>query len=82
MNDNYDGILMQSQTQKDTSFAHDLFYVDFRHLSISHYCMQALQRVLLSCMYTTLDYAQTGLIAAVFVFKVSVSLMFLVSNYQ
>ncbi|KAF5204811.1 Peroxisome biogenesis protein [Thalictrum thalictroides] len=31
--------------------------------------LKALQRVLLSCMYTTLDYAQTGLIAAVFFFK-------------
>ncbi|XP_042515583.1 peroxisome biogenesis protein 12 [Macadamia integrifolia] len=31
--------------------------------------LKALQRVLLSCMYTMLDYAQTGLIAAVFFFK-------------
>ncbi|KAF9607987.1 hypothetical protein IFM89_004384 [Coptis chinensis] len=31
--------------------------------------LKTLQRVLLSCMYTTLDYAQTGLIAAVFFFK-------------
>ncbi|XP_077252780.1 peroxin-12 isoform X2 [Tasmannia lanceolata] len=31
--------------------------------------LKALQRVLLSCVYTTLDYAQTGLIAAVFFFK-------------
>ncbi|KAJ8616223.1 hypothetical protein MRB53_035595 [Persea americana] len=31
--------------------------------------LKALQRALLSCMYTTLDYAQTGLIAAVFFFK-------------
>ncbi|XP_010264914.1 PREDICTED: peroxisome biogenesis protein 12 [Nelumbo nucifera] len=31
--------------------------------------LKALQRVLLSCIYTTLDYAQTGLIAAVFFFK-------------
>ncbi|KAL5712006.1 ubiquitin-protein ligase peroxin 12 [Ranunculus cassubicifolius] len=31
--------------------------------------LKALQRVLLSCMYTSLDYAQTGLIAAVFFFK-------------
>nr|CAB3494471.1 unnamed protein product [Digitaria exilis] len=30
---------------------------------------KAVQRVFLSCMYTTLDYAQTGLIAAVFFFK-------------
>ncbi|XP_038977307.1 peroxisome biogenesis protein 12-like [Phoenix dactylifera] len=33
--------------------------------------LKAVQRVLLSCVYTTLDYAQTGLIAAVFFFKVS-----------
>ncbi|XP_058094800.1 peroxisome biogenesis protein 12 isoform X2 [Magnolia sinica] len=33
--------------------------------------LKALQRVLLSCVYTTLDYAQTGLIAAVFFFKVA-----------
>lgn len=32
---------------------------------------QSLQGVLLSCTYTMLDYAQTGLIAAVFFFKVS-----------
>lgn len=32
--------------------------------------LQAVQRVFLSCAYTTLDYAQTGLIAAVFFFKV------------
>ncbi|KAF9623254.1 hypothetical protein IFM89_000743 [Coptis chinensis] len=38
--------------------------------------LKTLQRVLLSCMYTTLDYAQTGLIAAVFFFKVSVPLLF------
>ncbi|KAJ6371427.1 hypothetical protein OIU77_001854 [Salix suchowensis] len=31
---------------------------------------KALQRALLSCTYTMLDYAQTGLIAAVFFFKV------------
>ncbi|XP_068653652.1 peroxisome biogenesis protein 12 [Aristolochia californica] len=31
--------------------------------------LKALQRVLLSCIYTTLDYAQTGLITAVFFFK-------------
>ncbi|XP_010934246.1 peroxisome biogenesis protein 12 [Elaeis guineensis] len=31
--------------------------------------LKAVQRVLLSCIYTTLDYAQTGLIAAVFFFK-------------
>ncbi|XP_043720628.1 peroxisome biogenesis protein 12 [Telopea speciosissima] len=31
--------------------------------------LKALQRVLLSCIYTMLDYAQTGLIAAVFFFK-------------
>lgn len=31
--------------------------------------LKAVQRVLLSCMYATLDYAQTGLIAAVFFFK-------------
>ncbi|RCV42590.1 hypothetical protein SETIT_9G227600v2 [Setaria italica] len=31
--------------------------------------LKAVQRVFLSCMYTTLDYAQTGLIAAVFFFK-------------
>ncbi|KAJ4954291.1 hypothetical protein NE237_011074 [Protea cynaroides] len=31
--------------------------------------LKALQRVLLSCMYTMLDYAQTGLITAVFFFK-------------
>ncbi|KAJ6290229.1 hypothetical protein OIU78_026029 [Salix suchowensis] len=30
---------------------------------------KALQRALLSCTYTMLDYAQTGLIAAVFFFK-------------
>uniref|UniRef100_A0A1D1YUU7 Peroxisome biogenesis protein 12 n=1 Tax=Anthurium amnicola TaxID=1678845 RepID=A0A1D1YUU7_9ARAE len=30
---------------------------------------KALQRLLLNCVYTTLDYAQTGLIAAVFFFK-------------
>lgn len=29
-----------------------------------------MQRVLLKCVYTSLDYAQTGLIAAVFFFKV------------
>lgn len=33
--------------------------------------IQAVQGALLSCMYTALDYAQTGLIAAVFFFKVS-----------
>lgn len=32
--------------------------------------MQTLQGALLSCTYTVLDYAQTGLIAAVFFFKV------------
>ncbi|KAF6156255.1 hypothetical protein GIB67_030258 [Kingdonia uniflora] len=31
--------------------------------------LKAVQRVLLSCIYTSLDYAQTGLIAAVFFFK-------------
>ncbi|KQJ97019.1 peroxisome biogenesis protein 12 [Brachypodium distachyon] len=31
--------------------------------------LKTVQRVFLSCMYTTLDYAQTGLIAAVFFFK-------------
>ncbi|MCL7037318.1 hypothetical protein MKW94_000132 [Papaver nudicaule] len=31
--------------------------------------LKAFQRVLLSCMYTSLDYAQNGLIAAVFFFK-------------
>ncbi|XP_052187656.1 peroxisome biogenesis protein 12 [Diospyros lotus] len=31
--------------------------------------LKAVQRALLSCMYTVLDYAQTGLIAAVFFFK-------------
>ncbi|KAJ6792594.1 peroxisome biogenesis protein 12 [Iris pallida] len=31
--------------------------------------LKAVQGVLLSCVYTTLDYAQTGLIAAVFFFK-------------
>ncbi|OAY64614.1 peroxisome biogenesis protein 12 [Ananas comosus] len=31
--------------------------------------LKAVQRVLLNCIYTTLDYAQTGLIAAVFFFK-------------
>jgi peroxin-12 len=31
--------------------------------------LQTMQRVLLNCMYTSLDYAQTGLIAAVFFFK-------------
>uniref|UniRef100_A0ACD5U6U5 Uncharacterized protein n=1 Tax=Avena sativa TaxID=4498 RepID=A0ACD5U6U5_AVESA len=31
--------------------------------------LKIMQRVLLNCMYTTLDYAQTGLIAAVFFFK-------------
>ncbi|KAJ4803267.1 hypothetical protein LUZ62_015833 [Rhynchospora pubera] len=31
--------------------------------------LKAVQRVLLKCMYTSLDYAQTGLIAAVFFFK-------------
>ncbi|KAK9087785.1 hypothetical protein Syun_030179 [Stephania yunnanensis] len=31
--------------------------------------LKALQSMLLSCMYTSLDYAQTGLIAAVFFFK-------------
>ncbi|KAG1361871.1 peroxisome biogenesis protein 12 [Cocos nucifera] len=31
--------------------------------------LKAVKRVLLSCIYTTLDYAQTGLIAAVFFFK-------------
>lgn len=33
---------------------------------------QTLQGALLSCSYAVLDYAQTGLIAAVFFFKVSV----------
>lgn len=33
--------------------------------------MQAMQGALLTCAYTMLDYAQTGLIAAVFFFKVS-----------
>lgn len=32
--------------------------------------VQTVQKLLLSCIYTTLDYAQTGLIAAVFFFKV------------
>lgn len=32
---------------------------------------QAVQGALLSCAYAVLDYAQTGLIAAVFFFKVS-----------
>ncbi|KAI3951136.1 hypothetical protein MKW98_028540 [Papaver atlanticum] len=31
--------------------------------------LKAVQRVVLSCMYTSLDYAQNGLIAAVFFFK-------------
>ncbi|XP_039133190.1 peroxisome biogenesis protein 12 [Dioscorea cayenensis subsp. rotundata] len=31
--------------------------------------LKAFQRILLSCIYTSLDYAQTGLIAAVFFFK-------------
>ncbi|KAF3324371.1 Peroxisome biogenesis protein 12 [Carex littledalei] len=31
--------------------------------------LKAMQRVLLKCVYTSLDYAQTGLIAAVFFFK-------------
>ncbi|MQL79926.1 hypothetical protein Taro_012373 [Colocasia esculenta] len=31
--------------------------------------LKAVQRLLLGCIYTTLDYAQTGLIAAVFFFK-------------
>lgn len=62
--------------------AHDLFNVDFHQLSSPCCCMQALQRALLSCMYTTLDYAQTGLIAAVFFFKVSSPILVLVSNYQ
>ncbi|VAH16168.1 unnamed protein product [Triticum turgidum subsp. durum] len=31
--------------------------------------LKTVQRVLLNCTYTTLDYAQTGLIAAVFFFK-------------
>lgn len=31
--------------------------------------LKSFQRAVLSCVYTTLDYAQTGLIAAVFVFK-------------
>ncbi|CAA6673300.1 unnamed protein product [Spirodela intermedia] len=31
--------------------------------------MKTVQKLLLSCIYTTLDYAQTGLIAAVFFFK-------------
>lgn len=35
---------------------------------------QALQGGLLSCAYAVLDYAQTGLIAAVFFFKVSTAL--------
>lgn len=35
---------------------------------------QKLQGALLSCMYAALDYSQTGLIAAVFVFKVNVFL--------
>lgn len=62
--------------------AHDLFNVNFQHLFSPCCYMQALQRALLSCMYTTLDYAQTGLIAAVFFFKVSAPVLFLVSNYQ
>jgi hypothetical protein len=39
--------------------------------SLFIWSVQTMQRVLLNCMYTTLDYAQTGLIAAVFFFKVS-----------
>ncbi|KAJ0967517.1 hypothetical protein J5N97_024434 [Dioscorea zingiberensis] len=31
--------------------------------------LKAFQRILLNCLYTSLDYAQTGLIAAVFFFK-------------
>ena len=33
-------------------------------------CMQALQRLALKTIYNTLDFAQTGLIASVFLFKV------------
>ena len=39
-----------------------------------NFTIQALQGALLSCTYTMLDYAQTGLIAAVFFFKVSEAL--------
>ena len=35
------------------------------------FAFQAVQGALLSSMYAVLDYAQTGLIAAVFFFKVS-----------
>ena len=40
--------------------------------------MQTLQGALLSCMYTVLDYAQTGLIAAVFFFKVRWLALFII----
>lgn len=38
---------------------------------MTYFIIQVVQGALLSCMYTALDYAQTGLIAAVFFFKVS-----------
>lgn len=37
------------------------------------FTMQAIQGVLLSCSYIVLDYAQTGLIASVFFFKVNMA---------
>lgn len=42
-----------------------------------YFILQTLQGALLSCTYTVLDYAQTGLIAAVFFFKVSKAWHFL-----
>lgn len=40
-----------------------------------HDAKQAIQGGILTCLYTMLDYAQTGLIAAVFFFKVSALLI-------
>ena len=49
-----------------------LYILDYREMKFSIvFLSQTLQRALLSCTYTVLDYAQTGLIAAVFFFKVS-----------
>jgi len=45
------------------------FWAITHHKNLFVWPLQAVQRVFLSCLYTTLDYAQTGLIAAVFFFK-------------
>ena len=46
-----------------------ILFVFFAHTV--YFLIQTLQGTLLSCSYAVLDYAQTGLIAAVFFFKVS-----------